>query len=225
MQISVKSNIREVTGRLHFINKKAIKTATRNTLNDVAKQVTRQNVPGGLREETSNTFVKKSGAKGATNHTRTGFFYTRANKQNLTAFVFWDQKRGDYMNTQTYGGTRKPNSRYIVVPHKENGTRLMDAHGNVRWGKYSEMKRNKTKFFEGKPLGFPNAKVGLWERYPTSGGKRSQKIRQIAAYKERTTHRPLFDFEPTVRSYVRDRQRGFNPQFTRNLHLSMRRYR
>mgnify|MGYP003137648614 FL=1 len=225
MQISVKSNIREVTGRLHFINKKAIKTATRNTLNDLAKQVTRQNVPGGLRQETSNTFVKKSGAKGATNHTRTGFFYTRANKQNLTAFVFWDQKRGDYMNTQTYGGTRKPNSRYIVVPHKKNGGKLTDPHGNIQWAKYGAMKRDKTKFFEGKPTGFPNAKLGLWERYPTSGGKRSQKIRQIAAFKEQTTHRPLFDFEPTVRSYVKDRQRGFNPQFTRNLRLSMRRYR
>ena len=225
MQISVKSNIREVTGRLHFINKKAIKTATRNTLNDLAKQVTWHNVPGGLRQETSNTFTKKSGAKGATNHTRTGFFYTRANKQNLTAFVFWDQKRGDYMNTQTYGGTRKPNSRYIVVPHKKNGGKLTDAHGNVRWGKYSAMKRDKGKFFEGKPSGWPNASVGLWERYPTSGGKRSKKIRQIASYEERTTHRPLFDFEPTVRSYVADRTRGFTPQFTKNLRLSMRRYR
>lgn len=225
MQISVKSNVRQVIGRVNFISDKAVKTATRNTLNDVAKQVTRQNVAGGLRQATTKTFTKKSGAKGATNHTRTGFFYTRANRTNLTAFVFWDDRRGDYIARQTYGGVRTPHAKVIVMPIFKRAGRLTDAHGNIRWGEYTKMKRNKAKFFEGKPTGFPSAKPGLWERYPVRGNGGSKKIRMIAAYEPRATYRPLFPFERTVESYVANRQRGFTPQFERNLRLSMKKYR
>lgn len=223
MQISVKSNVRSVAGFFKAANDGAVKTAVRNTLNDVAKQVTRQNVPGGLRNATSETFTKKSGQKGATNHTRTGFFYDRANKQNLTAFVYWDQKRGKYMNLQTYGGQRRPKSRYIVIPNKKHGRTLMDGHGNMRWDRYTQLKRNKDRYFEGRPAGKPRGAIGLWERYPANAKPEKQRVRQIAAYEERTSYRPLFKFEGTVRGYVEDRKRGFTPQLQVNLRKALRR--
>lgn len=212
MQISVTSNVAELTRGLNDIQRKQIPFAASRALNDVAKTAAMKT----LREKAKRVF-----AGGATRFTLTGFLYRQSTKKNLSAEVFIEPQRGEYMRFQIGGGTRFPDRRKIMVP--TNNTRL-NKFGNIPRGTYSKIINDRTKYFSGIPKGLSgNSNLGIWERYGRSkrfpGGKR---IRMVAKYIDRAQYSPVFPFAETTRGVVFGRQDGFAVRFNKRLSAAMR---
>ena len=214
MQINVSSDIARTVRFLDDTYKKQVPFATSRALNDVAFALTQKRGNNSvLGKATNRSFRKKSGSAGATTHTRRGFKFTKSSKRNLTAWVWWDESRGDYMKFQVEGGTRFPSRRKLMIPTK-NTKGLTDAFGNFKQDRVTQALENKQKFFSGKPKGIPSAKAGIWERYGRTKKKPSgRKIRMVAAYADAGRYTPLFPFERTVKGYVFGRQGAFTKQF------------
>ena len=214
MQLNVSSDIAKTVRFLDDSFKKQVPFATSRALNDVAGELTKKRGKNSvLGKATNRTFRKKSGSVGATNHTRTGFKFQNSSKRNLTAWVFWDEARGDFMKLQVAGGTRFPKRRKLMISTK-NSKGLIDQFGNFKQDRVTEALENKQKFFSGKPKGFPSAKAGIWERYGRSKKKPSgRKIRMVAAYADSGRYTPLFPFAKTVEGYVFGRSNAFTKRF------------
>ena len=214
MQINVSSDIARTVRFLDDTYKKQVPFATSRALNIVAFDLAKKRGSNSvLGKATNKSFRKKSGSTGATKHTRTGFKYTKSSKRNLTAYVYWDESRGDYMKLQVTGGTRLPTRRKLMIPTK-NSKGLTDQFGNFKKDRVSEVLENKKKYFSGKPKGIPSAKAGIWQRYGITKKKPSgQRIRMVAAYTSSGSYRPLFPFQSTVEGYVFGRKNAFNKQF------------
>ena len=214
MQLNVSSDIARTVRFLDDSFKKQVPFATSRALNDVAFELTQKRGSNSvLGKATNKTFRKKSGSSGATTHTRRGFKFHKSSKRNLTAWVFWDESRGDYMKLQVAGGTRFPKRRKLMIPTK-NSKSLIDAFGNFRKDRVSEVLQDKKKFFSGKPKGQPNAGAGIWERYGrTKKHPSGRRIRMVAAYEGSARYTPLFPFAKTVEGYVFGRSNAFTKRF------------
>ena len=78
--------------------------------------------------------------------TQKGFRVDKAKKTELTAVVYVDKKREDYMELQVDGGTRRPKRASIVVPSNKNTTGITQyASGNITKGAMNKIKKNKKK--------------------------------------------------------------------------------
>lgn len=215
MKIDLRSNIKEVSKGLTRTQKKQIPFAVSQTLNDLARDLTKTKQTGVLGKATAKKFDKKTG-KGATKFTQKNFFYDKSSKRSLTATVFWDDSRADYMKFQVYGGTRLPKKRALKVPTKHS-KRYLDTFGNFKKGAIDEMMQDKSKFFSGSPKGAKKYSEGIWERYGRSTKRGGQKIRMVAAYEKDAQYKPLFPFEKIVNSYVFSSKHGFQRKFLKNL--------
>ena len=214
MQINVSSDIARTVRFLDDTYKKQVPFATSQALNDVAFELTQKRGSNSvLGKATNKTFRKKSGSPGATTHTRRGFKYSKSSKRNLTAYVFWDESRGDFMKFQIAGGTRYPTRRKLMIP-TNNSAKLLDAFGNFRKDRVTQILEDKKKYFSGKPKGKPSAGAGIWERYGRKTKKGSgQRIRMVAAYEGNAKYTPLFPFARTVKGHVFGRDGAFTRQF------------
>ena len=224
LAIDIRSNVKQVSRWLDQTQKKQVPFAVAGALNDVAFKLTkgggRRGVNSVLGKEVNETFNLKAGGKGASNYTRTGFRYDKARKSDLTAYVEFDPKRGDYMEYQTFGGIENPTRKFLLIPHR-NRKSLTDRFGNLRPKMVDDLLANKQKFFEGKPKGFPNASNGIWERMQISKtNPMGKKIRMVAAYVPSTGYRPLFEFSETVDGFVFG-TKGFDMYFQQRLRKAL----
>ena len=154
MRIDIRDNIKEVTRGLSSMQKKQIPFATMLALNDTAFALHK-------------TYKKQTLQKfdSPTTFTQKGFRYDKAKKTNLVAVVYVDETREDYMKLQVDGGIRTPNKSAIVIANSKNSNDV-DKYpsGNITKGAYNKIKRNKDKYFFGKPKGNQGSE-GIWERY------------------------------------------------------------
>ena len=215
MKIDLRSNIKEVSKGLTRTQKKEIPFAVSQTLNQLARDLTKTKQTGVLGKATAKKFDKKTG-KGATKFTQKNFFYDKSSKRSLTATVFWDDSRADYMKFQVYGGTRLPKKRALKVPTKHS-KRFLDTFGNFKKGAIDEMMQDKSKFFSGSPKGAKKYSEGIWERYGRSTKRGGQKIRMVAAYQKDAQYKPLFPFGKIADTYVFSPKHGFQRKFLKNL--------
>ena len=220
LAIDIRSNVRQVSRWLDKTQKKQVPFAVAGALNDVAFQLTkgggRRGMNSVLGKEVNETFSLKAGGKGAANYTRQGFRYDKARKTDLTAWVEFDPKRGDYMNFQTFGGIETPTRKFLLIPTQARKS-LTDRFGNLKTKVVDDILNDKTKYFEGVPKGFPSSARGIWERYPiTKRNPMGKKIRMVAAYEPSATYRPLFEFSETVDGFVFS-AKGFDMYFRKRL--------
>lgn len=215
MKIDLRNNIKEVTKDLTKTQKKQIPFATSQTLNQLAFELAKKKGTGVLGKATAKKFDKKSG-KGSTKFTQKNFFFDKSSKRSLTATVFWDDSRADYMKFQVYGGTRFPNKRAIRVSTRHSN-RYLDAFGNFKKGAIDEMMQDKSKFFSGSPKGAKKYSEGIWERYGRKTKKGGQKIRMVAAYEKDVKYKPLFPFGKIADTYIFSPKHGFQQKFLKNL--------
>ena len=215
MKNDLRSNIKEVSKGLTRTQKKEIPFAVSQTLNQLARDLTKTKQTGVLGKATAKKFDKKTG-KGATKFTQKNFFYDKSSKRSLTATVFWDDSRADYMKFQVYGGTRLPKKRALKVPTKHS-KRYLDTFGNFKKGAIDEMMQDKSKFFSGSPKGAKKYSEGIWERYGRSTKRGGQKIRMVAAYQKDAQYKPLFPFGKIADTYVFSPKHGFQRKFLKNL--------
>ena len=208
MQISVKSNVKEIAKTLSRKYRKQIPFAASQALNNVVKSAA----------EESNLQTGKVFKGGAVAHTKRAFKYKRSHKTRLFSEVFVGPQQ-DYMAYQIEGGTRFPEGRAVRVP--THNTKL-NTYGNSTRANQKAMINNKAKYFTGIPKGMPDAGAGIWERYGRKTKKGGQRIRMVSAFQPKATYRPKFPFEKIVEGVVADPVKGFDTRFRKHLDAAVR---
>ena len=203
MQISVESNIKEITKTLDRKYRKQIPYATSQALNDVAQRSYQES-----NKQTANVF-----SGGATRWTKNSFRYRRANKRDLMAEVYLRDDHA-YMEYQIEGGTRYPKRKAIMTPTSKA---RLNKYGNFTRGKVQQMITNKEKYFHGAPEGSRGSE-GIWERY----GKGKSKIRKVASYVDKAEYSAKFPFGKIVTGVVGSRRSGFVARFASRLREAIR---
>ena len=199
MQISVKSDVKQLTKSLTRIQRKQIPFATSKALNNVAFDV-RKALQDGLE-----THLDRP-----TPYTKRGVQVEKSTKKKLIAEVGFRSKtfgkgqgsvtQAEYMERQIKGGLRMPKGSAIPVPIVKN--LKLNKYGALTRNKVNNALGNKNKFFSGKPKGAKGKGTGegIWERY---GGKRNPKIKMIISWNKTTDYQARFPFKNIVTQSVR----------------------
>ena len=212
MRIDIRDNIKEVTKGLSSMQKKQIPFATMLALNDTAFALHK-------------TYKKQTLQKfdSPTTFTQKGFRYDKAKKTNLVAVVYVEKTREDYMKLQVDGGIRTPKNSAIVIANSKNSNDVGKyPSGNIKKGAYNKIKRNKDKYFFGKPKGNQGSE-GIWERYgrESSGTSAGQKIRQVAKLTKMGRYKALYPFEAIGNGVAFSRKNGFDSNFAKRLRRAL----
>jgi hypothetical protein len=225
LKIDIRADIKSATKGLSRVQKKQIPFATSQTLNQLAKELTKGKGGRGIGiigKATTKTFRKKSGSTGSTKFTQRNFFFDKSTKRELTAYVFWDERNADYMKFQVAGGTRFPKQKSVLVP-TSHSRKYLDAYGNFKPGVLDEwFGGTNPKYFKGVPKGAKRQSEGIWERYGRRTKKGGQKIRMVAAFKGNAQYQPLFPFGKITKDYVFSQDNGFARKFRSNLDKALK---
>lgn len=179
MQISVKTNTKELTKKVGRFFKKQVPFATSQAINQVAYGLR------GWEMAQMPAFLDRP-----TPFTLKGVRYTKSNKRNLTAFVYLTEPVDKYMKYQINGGNRLA-KRGRVLP--AIGTKT-NAYGNLPRGK-SKTLMSKANVFSGAPKGKPG---GIWQKM------RSGRIKPILIYEKGVlTYKKRFDWYGIGKKYIR----------------------
>ena len=212
MRIDIRDNIKEVTKGLSSLQKKQIPFATMLALNDTAFALHKT-----YKKQTTQKFDNP------TQFTQKGFRVDKAKKTNLVAVVYVDKKREDYMKLQVDGGIRTPKNSAIVIPNSSNSNDIDKyASGNIKKGAYNKLKRNKDKYFFGKPKGNQGSE-GIWERYgrESAGTSSGYRIRQVAKLTKMGRYKALYPFESIGNGVAFSRKNGFDSNFAKRLRRAL----
>ncbi len=167
MQVSVKSNIKEITKFTTNVQKKQIPFATsvaiNNTLFDLKKEMAKQ-------------MDKKLDRP--TPFTKRGFFINKAKKNLLIGVLLMKDIVANYMQYQIEGGTRST-GKQIPVPYKPNAR--LNKFGNII-GKRTGLIKKSTQF-----IGNVNGTEGVYERT-------KQGLKLIIGFERSVNYRPRFPF-------------------------------
>ena len=167
MQVSVKSNIKEITKFTTNVQKKQIPFATsvaiNNTLFDLKKEMAKQ-------------MDKKLDRPTA--FTKRGFFINKAKKNLLIGVLLMKDIVANYMQYQIEGGTRTT-GKQIPVPYKPNAR--LNKFGNII-GKRTGLIKKNTQF-----IGNVSGTEGVYERT-------KQGLKIIIGFERSVTYRPRFPF-------------------------------
>ena len=167
MQVSVKSNIKEITKFTTNVQKKQIPFATsvaiNNTLFDLKKEMAKQ-------------MDKKLDRP--TPFTKRGFFINKAKKNLLIGVLLMKDIVANYMQYQIEGGTRTT-GKQIPVPYKPNAR--LNKFGNII-GKRTGLIKKNTQF-----IGNVSGTEGVYERT-------KQGLKIIIGFERSVTYRPRFPF-------------------------------
>ena len=167
MQVSVKSNVKEIAKWTTNAQKKQIPFATsvaiNNTLFDLKKEMAKQ-------------MDKKLDRP--TPFTKRGFFINKAKKNLLVGVLLMKDIVASYMHYQVEGGTRTT-GKPIPVPYQPNAR--LNKFGNII-GKKTGLIKKSTQF-----IGNVGGTDGVYER--TKDG-----LKLIIGFERSVTYRPRFPF-------------------------------
>ena len=201
MQISVKTDVKELTKSLNRIQRKQIPFATSKALNTVAFDV-RKMLQDGLDIHMDRP----------TPYTKRGVQVEKSTKKKLVAEVGFRSKsfgkgqgsttQASYMKRQIEGGTRKARSKAIPVPVPKN--LKTNKYGSIVRGKIQKLLADKDKYFSGIPKGISDA-PGIWQRMPANSKRKKPggKIRMVIAWEPKTQYSKRFPFKRIVETTVK----------------------
>jgi hypothetical protein len=167
MQVSVKSNIKEITKFTTNVQKKQIPFATSVAIN---------NTLFDLKTEMAKQMDKKLDRP--TPFTKRGFFINKAKKNLLIGVLLMKDIVANYMQYQIEGGTRAT-GKQIPVPYKPNAR--LNKFGNII-GKRTGLIKKSTQF-----IGNINGTEGVYERT-------KQGLKLIIGFERSVNYRPRFPF-------------------------------
>ena len=195
MQISVKTNTKEITKKVSRLFSSQIPFATSVAINNVAFGLR------GWEMAQIPAFLDRP-----TPFTLRGVRYTKSNKRNLTAFVYLTEPVDEYMKYQIHGGSR-PAKRGCVLPSRRVKT---NTYGNLPRGK-SKTLRKRANVFSGKPSG---ERAGIWQK--TRGGD----LKPLLFYEQGTlTYSKRFPWYKIGRKYVRA---NFDKEFIKAMNRAIK---
>ena len=202
MQISVKTDVKELTKSLNRIQRKQIPFATSRAINTLAFDV-RKTLQDGLDLHLDRP----------TPYTKRGVQVEKSTKKKLVAEVGFRSKtfgkgqgsttQASYMKRQIEGGTRKARSKAIPVPVPKN--LKTNKYGSIVRGKIQKLLADKDKYFSGVPKGISDA-PGIWQRMPANSKRkknRGGKIRMVIAWEPKTQYSKRFPFKRIVETTVK----------------------
>ena len=201
MQISVKSDVKELTKSLNRIQRKQIPFATSRAINTLAFDV-RKMLQDGLDIHMDRP----------TPYTKRGVQVEKSTKKKLVAEVGFRSKsfgkgkgsatQASYMKRQIEGGTRKARSKAIPVPVPKN--LKTNKYGSIVRGKIQNLLADKDKYFSGIPKGISDA-PGIWQRMPANSKRKKPngKIRMVIAWEPKADYSKRFPFKRIVETTVR----------------------
>ena len=220
MQISVKSDVKELTRKLNRIQKKQIPYATEKALNDTAFDA-RAYVMKSMhryldrpRKTTVSTVRVKKAHKKKGLVAKVGF----PGKDRDLGTTKWAETPAEIMQRQIAGGTRRPKKKSLAVPTRHFKT---NQFGNIPRNKINTMLANKDKFFSGIPKGIDGLKnAGIWERMPPNSRRKGGKgmIRMAIAWEPKAEYSKRFPFNRVVEASVKKTfRKNFDLQLKRAL--------
>ena len=196
MNISVKSDVKELSRKLDKIQKKQLPFASSKALNSLGfalKSNLTQVLPKYLHRPTKymsrGIQVEKSTKKKLV--TTVGFRSPTFGKGQGSIF------QSEIMSRQIGGGTRTPKGRAIAVPVPKN--KKPNKAGNIPRGMIGKLLGDKNKFFSGVPKG-RNEGAGIWQRY---GSKKKPKLKMVIGYEEKTQYKPRFPFKRLTQNFIK----------------------
>lgn len=203
MQISVRSNIKEVTKGLSALEKKYIPNATRNAINDTLF---------GLRKELPKEMRRVFDEPVAFTLQPSAWLVNKAGKSDLRGEILLKRAQTTYLRFQVHGGTQLPRGKGIPIPLPKQ--RAM--HGGLKRNWKSIL--DKKNYFSGKPKGIPNARPGIYKRDKVTKKNPGGKGLQLQVeWEKRTEYKERFDFYGFSQRYVRR-------HFARNFREKLRWY-
>ena len=169
MQVSVKTNIKEITKFTTTVQKKQIPFATQNAINTTLFQ---------LRKEMGKQLDKKLDRP--TPFTKRGFFVNKAKKSLLVGLLIMKDVVANYMQYQVDGGIRT-DSKFIPIPFKPNAR--LNKFGNII-GKRTGLIKKESQF-----IGTVKDTTGVWERT-----NKNQRVKLIIGFERSANYKPRFPF-------------------------------
>ena len=200
MQISVKTNIKEVTRELGRVSKKYVPNATRNAINETLFGL-RKALPQEMRSvfDEPVSFTTSPSA----------WYVDKADKTNLCGELKLKRAQAGYLKFQVHGGTQLPRRSAIPVPLPK----ARAAHGGLRrtW----KTMLQKPHHFSGKPRGQSGARPGIYKRLGATKKKPAGKgLLMVISWQEKTEYQKQFHFYEFAQRYVR---RNFSKHFREKL--------
>lgn len=194
MQVSVRTNVQEITKKLTRIQRRQIPFATMMALNETAFGIARQVMPKQAERKFDG---------GATAFTKRGFKYQKASKLNLESIVYIDKKQLKYMRHQVDGGVRRPNKKVILTPgyHAK-----INRYGNIT-------RANRTKYLS-KSDKYIVSDRGVYE---VKGKGKSQQLKKVLNFVKQAKYSPKFHFYRMAEGYINNPIKGFNPRMSKHL--------
>lgn len=200
MQISVRSNIKEVTRGLSRLEKKHIPKATRNAINEtlfgLGKALSRE-----MRSVFDEPTVFTTGSE-----KRSPFIYEKADLKKLAGEIRFKKKQAGYLRWQVKGGVQQPSGTAIPVPQRK----YQAKHGGLKPKWKSVL--NKPDHFsctvkklgggsESRPGIFKITKKGKWsKREKRRVGRRFE---LVIGWEKQAKYEERFHFHEFSKRYVR----------------------
>jgi hypothetical protein len=192
--ISVRSDFQEVRRYLSSVQRRQLPFATSLALNRTAADV-RKSLQQGLHRDLDRP----------TRFTTQGIQFFRATKRNLTAVVFIEAKRYEYLRLNIEGGTRRPKRRVILI-----GLGKRNRYGNIPG--FRQLRSRllaRGDHFEATI----NGVAGIWRRYKRKPPK------LVVAYVDEAEYRSRFRYYERAEKTANAR---FREQFLRALEQALR---
>ena len=208
MQISVRSNIKEVTRGLSRLEKKYVPKATRNAINE-----TLFGLGKALSREMQSVFDEPT-AFTTGGEKKSPFIYEKADLSKFAGEIRFKKKQAAYLRWQVYGGTQKPKKRAIPVPTKVK----RNKYGNLAKGWQKILQ--KPHHFSGVPKGtkvtgtggysgYANqyaylVSAGIWKRMgATKKNPAGTWLQLQISWEEKTEYQKQFHFHEFSRRYIK----------------------
>jgi hypothetical protein len=204
--ISVKDNIREVMSFTERLGSQ-YRFAVAKALTDTAREVAREDLPQQAEKDLDNP----------TPFTKSGFFFTPARKDSLTAVVGAKDRQSSYLHYQVRGGTRRPKRKALRLPSEVE----LNQFGNMPRGLVAQLIRRaregkratksqsakfgvsqKVDLFYGDPG--DDRPPGIYKRVPLPGD-RNRLVPIVVFPSQPAQYKPRLDFAGAVQRAVRSR--------------------
>lgn len=204
--INVKDNIREVMSFTERLGSQ-YRFAVAKALTDTAREIAREDLPRQAVKDLDEP----------TPFTKSGFFFTPARKESLTAVVGAKDKQAGYLHYQVRGGSRRPKRRGLRLPSEVE----LNQFGNMPRGLVTQLIRRakqgkratksqsvrfgvsqQVDLFYGDPG--DDRPPGIYKRVPLPGDR--NRLVPIVVFPEQAAqYKPRFDFTGAVQRAVRTR--------------------
>jgi len=182
LNVSIESNIKEVTKKLNRFQKKQVPFVVADSINEVSVKAVNAMRSQLAKKLDRPTMFTKKGVQ----------LKFKARPKDLSALIQIPPIQSKYLEKQIEGGMKTADKQQIPVPYDKG---ILNAYGNIR-GKKSGLIRRNTEF-----IGSVKGIDGVWRR---TGGKRNPALKLLIGFERTVMYTKRIEFYKTVSSVVKN---------------------